>query len=99
MGKRIPVIFWWPSASSMTSSPETIAWVHPCSLELAGWGLSDERLISPHSFSVALGPFVEELFEVTSCYFPIDFTPVSSTFHSFTHSNICPMSVMCQAQF
>lgn len=29
---------------------------------------------------------MEELFEVTSCYFPIDFTPVSSTFHSFIHS-------------
>lgn len=27
----------------------------------------------------ALGPFVEELFEVTSCYFPVDFTPVSES--------------------
>lgn len=26
------------------------------------------------------GPFSEELFEVTSCYFPIDFTPVSELF-------------------
>lgn len=29
---------------------------------------------------------MEELFEVTSCYFPVDFTPVSSTiFHSFQY--------------
>lgn len=34
---------------------------------------------------------MEELFEVTSCYFPIDFTPVSSTFHSF----IQILSVCC----
>jgi hypothetical protein len=47
------------------------------------------NLSQPHSFSVATGPFVEELFEVTSCYFPIDFTPVSNTFiHSFIHSHI-----------
>jgi DNA repair/transcription protein MET18/MMS19 len=27
--------------------------------------------------NLTLGPFVDELFEVFSCYFPIDFTPVS----------------------
>ena len=57
MGKRIPVIFWWPSALSMTSSPETTAWVRPCSFGLASWGLFDERLVSPHSFSVAFRTF------------------------------------------
>lgn len=28
---------------------------------------------------LSAGPFVEELFEVTSCYFPVDFTPVSES--------------------
>ncbi len=31
-----------------------------------------------------LGPFVEETFEVFSCYFPIDFTPVNSQNLNFT---------------
>lgn len=36
--------------------------------------------IFAHSFSpLSAGPFVEELFEVTSCYFPVDFTPVSES--------------------
>ncbi|XP_029466021.1 MMS19 nucleotide excision repair protein homolog isoform X2 [Rhinatrema bivittatum] len=35
-----------------------------------------------------LGPFVEELFEVTSCYFPIDFTPPSNDPHGITREDL-----------
>ncbi|KAM5141580.1 MMS19 nucleotide excision repair protein homolog [Mantella aurantiaca] len=35
-----------------------------------------------------LGPFVEELFEVVSCYFPIDFTPPSSDPHGITREDL-----------
>ncbi|KAJ1140987.1 hypothetical protein NDU88_007324 [Pleurodeles waltl] len=35
-----------------------------------------------------LGPFVEELFEVTSCYFPIDFCPPTSDPHGITKEDL-----------
>ncbi|XP_069467675.1 MMS19 nucleotide excision repair protein homolog isoform X2 [Ambystoma mexicanum] len=35
-----------------------------------------------------LGPFVEELFEVTSCYFPIDFSPPPSDPHGITKDEL-----------
>ncbi|XP_030058755.1 MMS19 nucleotide excision repair protein homolog [Microcaecilia unicolor] len=38
--------------------------------------------------SYSLGPFVEELFEVTSCYFPIDFTPPPSDPHGITREDL-----------
>ncbi|KAM6390991.1 MMS19 nucleotide excision repair protein homolog isoform 2-T2 [Pluvialis apricaria] len=36
----------------------------------------------------ALGPFVEELFEVTSCYFPIDFTPPPNDPHGIQKEDL-----------
>ncbi|XP_064418946.1 MMS19 nucleotide excision repair protein homolog isoform X2 [Latimeria chalumnae] len=36
----------------------------------------------------ALGVFVEELFEVTSCYFPIDFTPPPNDPHGITREDL-----------
>ncbi|NXE29903.1 MMS19 protein, partial [Ardeotis kori] len=36
----------------------------------------------------ALGPFVEELFEVTSCYFPIDFTPPHNDPHGIQREDL-----------
>ncbi|XP_034295767.1 MMS19 nucleotide excision repair protein homolog [Pantherophis guttatus] len=36
----------------------------------------------------ALGPFAEELFEVTSCYFPIDFTPPSNDPHGIQREDL-----------
>ncbi|KAM3913040.1 MMS19 nucleotide excision repair protein homolog [Leptodactylus fuscus] len=36
----------------------------------------------------ALGPFVEELFEVTSCYFPIDFNPPANDPHGITREDL-----------
>ncbi|XP_069610135.1 MMS19 nucleotide excision repair protein homolog isoform X2 [Ranitomeya imitator] len=36
----------------------------------------------------SLGPFVEELFEVTSCYFPIDFTPPPNDPHGITREDL-----------
>ncbi|XP_075699162.1 MMS19 nucleotide excision repair protein homolog isoform X2 [Rhinoderma darwinii] len=38
--------------------------------------------------SYTLGPFVEELFEVTSCYFPIDFTPPPNDPHGITREDL-----------
>ncbi|XP_009870584.1 PREDICTED: MMS19 nucleotide excision repair protein homolog, partial [Apaloderma vittatum] len=38
--------------------------------------------------SYALGPFVEELFEVTSCYFPIDFTPPPNDPHGIQREDL-----------
>uniref|UniRef100_A0A8C5Q3D9 MMS19 nucleotide excision repair protein n=1 Tax=Leptobrachium leishanense TaxID=445787 RepID=A0A8C5Q3D9_9ANUR len=35
-----------------------------------------------------LGPFVEELFEVTSCYFPIDFHPPPNDPHGLTREDL-----------
>ncbi|XP_028263603.1 MMS19 nucleotide excision repair protein homolog [Parambassis ranga] len=35
-----------------------------------------------------LGKFTEELFEVTSCYFPIDFTPPSNDPHGITREDL-----------
>ncbi|XP_066457176.1 MMS19 nucleotide excision repair protein homolog [Eleutherodactylus coqui] len=36
----------------------------------------------------SLGPFVEELFEVTSCYFPIDFNPPPNDPHGITREDL-----------
>ncbi|NWH60553.1 MMS19 protein, partial [Geococcyx californianus] len=36
----------------------------------------------------ALGPFVEELFEVTSCYFPIDFNPPPNDPHGIQREDL-----------
>ncbi|XP_020033309.2 MMS19 nucleotide excision repair protein homolog isoform X1 [Castor canadensis] len=36
----------------------------------------------------SLGPFVEELFEVTSCYFPIDFTPPPNDSHGIQRDDL-----------
>ncbi|XP_020667711.3 MMS19 nucleotide excision repair protein homolog [Pogona vitticeps] len=36
----------------------------------------------------ALGPFTEELFEVTSCYFPIDFTPPPNDPHGIQRGDL-----------
>ncbi|XP_017659569.1 PREDICTED: MMS19 nucleotide excision repair protein homolog [Lepidothrix coronata] len=36
----------------------------------------------------ALGPFVEELFEVTSCYFPVDFTPPPNDPHGIQREDL-----------
>ncbi|NXD49088.1 MMS19 protein, partial [Corvus moneduloides] len=36
----------------------------------------------------SLGPFVEELFEVTSCYFPVDFTPPPNDPHGIQREDL-----------
>ncbi|XP_056005007.1 MMS19 nucleotide excision repair protein homolog [Ostrea edulis] len=36
----------------------------------------------------SLGPFVEEMFEVISCYFPIDFTPPPNEDHGITRQDL-----------
>jgi hypothetical protein len=37
--------------------------------------------------------FAEDLFEVTSCYFPIDFTPVSFYRNDAAKVNVCTLNV------
>ncbi|NXU69981.1 MMS19 protein, partial [Horornis vulcanius] len=38
--------------------------------------------------SLSAGPFVEELFEVTSCYFPVDFTPPPNDPHGIQREDL-----------
>uniref|UniRef100_A0A669PT29 MMS19 nucleotide excision repair protein n=1 Tax=Phasianus colchicus TaxID=9054 RepID=A0A669PT29_PHACC len=60
-------------------------------------GLGERLAFSCSERSVALlgesweglwGPFVEELFEVTSCYFPIDFTPPPNDPHGIQREDL-----------
>lgn len=75
MGKGILVTSSWPSRSLKTSSSRVMNWVRQ-----ATWATVSQRFYTGGCSvfpSASLGSFTEEMFEVTSCYFPIDFTPVS----------------------
>ncbi|KAG8435432.1 hypothetical protein GDO86_013387 [Hymenochirus boettgeri] len=51
---------------------------------LVAFGIVEDIIRKNYS----LGPFVEELFEVTSCYFPIDFTPPPNDPHGITREHL-----------
>lgn len=75
MERGILVTSSWPSRSLKTSSSGVMN-----SVREHTWATVSVRFYTgscslfPSAF---LGSFTEEMFEVTSCYFPIDFTPVS----------------------
>uniref|UniRef100_A0A8D0AVG7 MMS19 nucleotide excision repair protein n=1 Tax=Sander lucioperca TaxID=283035 RepID=A0A8D0AVG7_SANLU len=58
---------------------------------LLAFQIHDSLLLSVDFLSAVSGKFAEELFEVTSCYFPIDFSPPPSDPHGITKEELIQM--------